>query len=139
MSPWPEIISTGGAEPRATIRSSVSRPSMPGILMSSSTASGGAGVELGQRGAAVAHGRDLVALVLEDHPQRVADRGLVVDDREPSVPSLSVTVRPIGSYSPGRTKSTAPAGVAGADSGTLDREPQSIWTRAKREMFARGL
>ena len=41
MSPCPEIMSTGGAPSRATMRSRVSRPSRPGILMSRSTAAAG--------------------------------------------------------------------------------------------------
>src|SRR5215831_19062076 len=40
MSPWPEIMSTGGGFSRPPMRSSASIPSMPGILMSRSTASG---------------------------------------------------------------------------------------------------
>ena len=62
--------------------SSTSRPSMPGILMSSSTRSGA--VALGQRQPFLAgRGADeLVALVLERHPQRIADRRLVVDDQD---------------------------------------------------------
>ncbi len=39
MSPCPEIIRTGGAASRSAIRSRISSPSMPGILMSSRTAS----------------------------------------------------------------------------------------------------
>ena len=55
---------------------------MPGILMSRNTRSGGS-----RSTAASALGPDgppheLVALVLEDHPQRVADGRLVVDDQD---------------------------------------------------------
>ena len=55
---------------------------MPGILTSSSTRSGR--LALDQREAFLAgRGADeLVALVLEHHPQRVADGRFVVDDQD---------------------------------------------------------
>ncbi len=55
---------------------------MPGILMSRKHEV--RRLALGEREALLAASRpdELVAVVLEDHPQRVADRRLVVDDQD---------------------------------------------------------
>ena len=57
-------------------------PSMPGILMSSSTRSGRSRWTAASAFLAAGGADELIVLVLEDHPQRVADGGLVVDDQD---------------------------------------------------------
>ena len=80
--PWPEIMTTGSVSSSACSLRSTSMPSMPGILMSSSTRSGRSRWTSGEPFLAGGGADELVVLVLEDHPQRVADRGLVVDDQD---------------------------------------------------------
>ena len=55
---------------------------MPGILMSSNTRSGASRSISGKPFLAGRGADELVALVLEHHPQRVADGRLVVDDQD---------------------------------------------------------
>ena len=57
-------------------------PSMPGILTSSSTRSGASRSASASPSWPVAAPIELVALVLEGHPQRIADRRFVVDDED---------------------------------------------------------
>ena len=55
---------------------------MPGILMSRNTRSGASRSTSVDAFLAGRRQHHVVALVLEDHLQRVADRGLVVDDQD---------------------------------------------------------
>ena len=54
----------------------------PGHLDVEQHGRGRGAVEIGKRRAAVSHRRHLVALVLEDHAEGVADGGFVVDDQD---------------------------------------------------------
>ena len=80
--PWPEIIATGSDSSIFRISASVSRPFIPGILMSSTTMSGGSRLTCAMPSGPGRGADELVVLVFEDHPQRVADGGLVVDDED---------------------------------------------------------
>ena len=73
---------TGSVSSSACERCSTSRPSMPGILMSRNTRSGALALDHARGLLAGGRAEELVALVLEDHPQRVADGRLVVDDQD---------------------------------------------------------
>ena len=88
MSPCPLITTTGSSTPRSRNARSTSSPSISGILTSRNMAFQRAFGGPRQRLAARRRLLDPVALVLEDHAQAVADRGLVVDheDRAPCAP-----------------------------------------------------
>ncbi len=148
MSPCPEIMSTGGAPSRSTMRSSTSRPSIAGHLDVEQDGVRRVRVELGQGGLPVGRRRDVVAFVLEDHPQRVADARrrrrrsrCVWPCACPPIPEFSESqaARPAFQFWAGpevRRQKEAPAG-AGA-SVPAGPGAQSILTRAKKETFPCG-
>ena len=78
--PWPEMMTTGSASFVCRIFCSASRPSMPPILMSRKTRSGGSRSTSATPSGPLDGLLHVVALVLEDHPDRPADLRLVVND-----------------------------------------------------------
>ena len=137
MSPWPEIIRTGGAPPARDDPVEGLEAVHAGHL---DVEQHGVGRRR-RRARRAPRGRpptvaDLVALVLEDHPQRVADRGFVVDDRGFVVPSsLSDNGIPLRNV-PSNANARRGAGVCERD---RNGAQSSIFTSAKRETLARGL
>ena len=83
MVPWPEIMTTTGRSEAGIfwMRSSASRPSMPGSQMSSRTNFIEGTCERFEAGLAGLNGGDVEAFVLEHTAERLADAGLVVDDQ----------------------------------------------------------
>ena len=65
------------------MRSSVSQPLSSGMRMSSTTRSGRVSEEAAQAAPPVLSGDDLVAVALQDDPQREREIGSVVDDEDP--------------------------------------------------------
>ena len=80
--PCAETITTGSVSFMPRRRLSTSSPSRPGILMSRNTRSGISRSAMASAFRPGAGGEHFVAVVFENHPHRVADGGLVVDDED---------------------------------------------------------
>ena len=79
---WAVSTATGGGVGRARMRRSTSRPSMPGMRRSSSTASIGVRVEQGDSARAGAAEPRVMTEVARGFAERLAHRRVVVDDQD---------------------------------------------------------